>query len=331
MPGSNNGVPGSNNGSTPGTPGVTPPPPTGTNNGTGTGPPAPADVLAQFAAWYTSQPQYQLMAGPLGAQENQLSAQYGWNPVYKKNADGSNQVDKLGLPVIDHWAQASSQEDPYSVASLLGKQLGQASQNWQDAANQRGILFSGSQVARQGGAANEYQQSLFKALNDLQSQYNNLEQQRATTLYNMYGDYVKQLPAGGLGTPAPTPPGSTNNAGQTTTPTTPTAAGSANNAGQTAPPPTPVAPVAPPTANNGAAPPVSTVTPTNLPAPGANNGAALNPAQLLAQAYTQPTLTPPTLSGPSLSSTLPRLPGLKPPVRRIAGPGSTIIRIAGTH
>lgn len=150
----------------PGTPvgAVTPPRPAAP-------PPAPKPI--DWAAIINADPRMIAAAPGLASRISQADAQYGFAP----DAQGNLQVDTAA--------------SPFSAAGLLKNQLGQDSESAQNAANARGILFSGAQVGAQQAAQNAYQQNLYKALNALQG----ILQGVATDKTNLYNTIYSDLAA----------------------------------------------------------------------------------------------------------------------------------------
>lgn len=163
---------------------ITPTP--GVNNGPmpPPAPPAhttpPVPTIDAFRAWLLSDPRYIAEHAAEVRNQGALQAQYG----YVQNPDGSYSID---------WTS-----NPYSVLAGLRRTMQQRTQSWQDAANARGLLFSGAQVARQQGEQNAYGGQLQGAQTDFGNKAFGLSNAEEQYIMNtLYPDYLKTAPPGG--------------------------------------------------------------------------------------------------------------------------------------
>jgi hypothetical protein len=164
-------------------------------------------VKPDFGAWYKSDPRYLLQHPQFEAGRNQTYAQYGWFPV--TDAAGQPVLNAQGQPT---YRQATAQEAPGSITNQFAQALAGQSQNVQDSANSRGLLFSGAQVQGQQNAITQNDQRLSEAQLAFQRALRGINQDESELVNSLYGDYVASAPpatptaaATAAGAPALTP------------------------------------------------------------------------------------------------------------------------------
>lgn len=153
--------------------------------------PVPAPPRPDFNSWYTSDPRYLQMHPQYEAQRSGTYAQYGWFP--ELDANGKPVLDANGKP---KYRQASAAEDPNSIVNQLANALAGRSQNIQDSANSRGLLFSGAQVQGQQNAITENDRQLSDAQLAFQRALAGINKDEADTVSSLYPDYVATAPPG---------------------------------------------------------------------------------------------------------------------------------------
>lgn len=142
-----------------------------------------------FNAWYRSDPRYLNQAPQFQAQRAQTYAQFGWFPV--TDAAGQPVLNAQGQPT---YRQASAQEDPGGITNQLAQALAGQSQNVQDSANSRGLLFSGAQVQGQQNAIAQNDQRLSEAQLAFQRALSATNTDESNLVNSLYSDYLATAP-----------------------------------------------------------------------------------------------------------------------------------------
>lgn len=142
-----------------------------------------------FGAWYKTDPRYLLQQPQFQAARSGTYAQYGWHPV----------LDATGQPVLGangqpQYKQATAAEDPGSIVNQLAQALAGQSQNIQDTANSRGLLFSGAQAQGQQNALTENDAKLSQAQLAFQNALQGINQDESNLVNQLYPDYLATAP-----------------------------------------------------------------------------------------------------------------------------------------
>lgn len=154
-------------------------------------PPKPivAPPKPDFGAWYKTDPRYLMMNPQFQANRVNTYAQFGWSPV----------LDAAGQPVLGadgkpQYHQASATEAPNSMVNQLAQALAGQSQNVQDSANSRGLLFSGAQVQGQQNAISANDKQLSDAQLAFQRALSGINSDEAELVNSLYPDYLATAP-----------------------------------------------------------------------------------------------------------------------------------------
>lgn len=142
----------------------------------------PTPKPPNFNDWYKTDPRFLLQNPQFGAQRAGLYAQYGWQPT----------MDASGK--VTGYSQSSRADNPFGITSQLADALAGRSQNVQDSANSRGLLFSGAQVQGQQNAATEYEGQLSNAQKAFQAALAGVNTDEAELISSLYPDYLAQAP-----------------------------------------------------------------------------------------------------------------------------------------
>jgi hypothetical protein len=162
-------------------------------------PPA-APPRPDFAAWYKSDPRYLQQNPQFQAERSRTYAQYGWFPV--TDAAGQPVLNAQGQPT---YRQASAQEAPGSITNQLAQALAGQSQNVQDSANSRGLLFSGAQVQGQQNAIAQNDTRLSEAQLAFQRALYGVNTDESNLVNSLYTDYLATAPPAGVPKPVVAP------------------------------------------------------------------------------------------------------------------------------
>ena len=149
----------------------------------------PAPPKPDFNAWYKSDPRYLNQNPQFQAARSQTYAQYGWFPVL--DAAGKPVLNAQGQPT---YRQATAQEAPGSITNQFAQALAGQSQNIQDSANSRGLLFSGAQVQGQQNAIAQNDTRLSEAQLAFQRALSATNTDEASLVNSLYGDYLATAP-----------------------------------------------------------------------------------------------------------------------------------------
>jgi hypothetical protein len=163
-------------------------------------PPA-APPRPDFGAWYKSDPRYLNQNPQFQAARSQTYAQYGWFPVL--DAAGKPVLNAQGQPT---YRQASAQEAPGSITNQFAQALAGQSQNVQDSANSRGLLFSGAQVQGQQNAIAANDTRLSEAQLAFQRALSGVNTDESNLVNSLYTDYLATAPPAGAAKPAAAAP-----------------------------------------------------------------------------------------------------------------------------
>lgn len=126
----------------------------------------------------------QFQAGRAG-----LYGQYGLSPMI--GADGKPVLDEKGHP---RYNIASGDEAPFSLVNQLAQAFAGQSQNLQDSANSRGLLFSGAQAQGQQNLSTQNDQRFSDMTMALEKALGSINQDQANLINELYPDYLATAP-----------------------------------------------------------------------------------------------------------------------------------------
>jgi hypothetical protein len=149
-------------------------------------PPAPPP---NFEAYYQSDPRYLAQNPMWTAMQNAIYSKFGWAP------DGAG-----------GFRQQSAQENPYSVVQNLARDLRRGSAGVTNAANSRGLLFSGFNKVGQEAEVDEYNRDLNAAAMERDAELLGVTSARNQLLSDIYPDYAAEAAERNLGATPPVDP-----------------------------------------------------------------------------------------------------------------------------
>jgi hypothetical protein len=153
--------------------------------------PTPPAAPPNFEAYYQSDPRY-LAQNPLWtAMQNAIYTRYGWVP------DAASPGG---------FRQQSAQENPYSEVQNLARDLRRESAGVTNAANSRGLLFSGFNKVGQEAEVDEYNRELNAKAMERDADLLGVTSARNQLLADIYPDYAAQAAERPLGATPPVDP-----------------------------------------------------------------------------------------------------------------------------
>lgn len=146
-------------------------------------------VGPDFNSWFKTDPRWFQQSPMFEAARAGTYGQYGMSPMI--GADGKPVIGANGKP---RYNIASAAEAPFTMVNQLAQAFAGKSQNIQDSANSRGLLFSGAQAQGQQNALTEKDRQTSDMVGAFERALQGINQDEADLITSLYPDYLATAP-----------------------------------------------------------------------------------------------------------------------------------------